>query len=328
MESFSTAGMPVRRKVHFWNEINSDTFAEMDVVPGDRDAFQGYLRRDVVGPVSLADVCSTGGTINHTRAHVSRSAVQRYVLMLSISGGFRIALDDRPDFALRVGESCLLDHTRPFQLSFQEVARTFCVVLPHPFLCDIVPELQRVSGVPIRATNPMSRMLILLLQNLNREMEQDRTHALTPAYARSLAGFIAGACSEVIDVAEPSVLEARKRCIRQYIDEALHDPELNPSAIAEHFGISARYLRLIFESGSEPVSAYIQRRRLERCARLLRDPSWDRQTITDIAFRSGFNNATYFGYAFKKRFGVTPRDYRRTMAVERQMADELTRIDS
>jgi AraC family transcriptional regulator, positive regulator of tynA and feaB len=41
------------------------------------------------------------------------------------------------------------------------------------------------------------------------------------------------------------------------------------------------------------------------------DRGWAGQTITEIAFRHGFNNLTHFGCAFRKRFGVAPRDYRR-----------------
>jgi AraC-like DNA-binding protein len=55
------------------------------------------------------------------------------------------------------------------------------------------------------------------------------------------------------------------------------------------------------------------RRRLERCATLLHDPHWLSRSITDIAFRNGFNNMTHFGYAFKKHFGSTPREYRATI---------------
>jgi AraC-like DNA-binding protein len=80
--------------------------------------------------------------------------------------------------------------------------------------------------------------------------------------------------------ADRSILESRKLRIKRYIEEQLHDPLLRPATVAQHFGISTRYLRLMFESDREPLSAYLLRRRLERCAR------------------------------FRKRFGVTPRDYR------------------
>ena len=62
--------------------------------------------------------------------------------------------------------------------------------------------------------------------------------------------------------------------------------------------------------GGESFSAYLLRRRLERCADLLRDAAWQGRSITDIAFRNGFNNATHFGHAFRLRYGMTPSEYR------------------
>jgi AraC-like DNA-binding protein len=162
----------------------------------------------------------------------------------------------------------------------------------------------------MRPVNSTSRMLSMLLQQLSHELEADRTRTMTPAFAQCLTGFVATAYSEAVEPADSSVLQSRKLRIKHYIEEQLHDPLLRPAEIARRFGISTRYLRLMFESDHEPLSAYLLRRRLERCARLLRDPAWHGQTITDIALRNGFNNLTYFGSAFRKRFGVTPRDYR------------------
>jgi AraC-like DNA-binding protein len=68
----------------------------------------------------------------------------------------------------------------------------------------------------------------------------------------------------------------------------------------------------LFESEDERPSAYVMRRRLENSARLLRGASWRGRTVTDIALRNGFNNVSHFGFAFKRRFGMTPRDYRVT----------------
>ena len=51
--------------------------------------------------------------------------------------------------------------------------------------------------------------------------------------------------------------------------------------------------------------------RLERCAEWLRQPSWRDISITQIAFRAGFNNATHFGHVFRERYGVAPREWRR-----------------
>jgi AraC-like DNA-binding protein len=98
----------------------------------------------------------------------------------------------------------------------------------------------------------------------------------------------------------------------RYIEDHLRDPELSPAKVAKGLRISPRYLRTVFARSGEKVSAYIMRRRLEECAKQIRNPSWAGHTLTEIAFAWGFNSAAHFTRAFHDHFGVTPRDYRRT----------------
>ena len=62
----------------------------------------------------------------------------------------------------------------------------------------------------------------------------------------------------------------------------------------------------------ETVKGYVQRVRLERSAiRLL----LHRAPVLDVGLDSGFRNHETFCRAFKKRFGVSPRSYRRSLPV-------------
>lgn len=309
MESFSTTGVPLRRKISYWNEISSQTFAAMQVVPRDRDQFEGRLDRETAGPLALAEVRSSAGSVHHPGA-ASLTGDPRYVLAIPIEGGFQVAHDRRASFDLRVGEFCLLDEARPYRLAHDKFARTFCVVLSGRLLGSLIPDAPRFGGMIMRPVTPVCRMLVNLLQDLSGEFARHRTEKLTPWFANVLTSFIAAAYSEVTGVGEQSTREGRKQLIRSHVEGRLTDPQLRAGSVARHFGISERYLRLLFESDGEPLSAYILRRRLENCARLLGDARWRGATITDVALRNGFNNVTHFGYAFKQRFGMTPRDYR------------------
>jgi AraC-like DNA-binding protein len=62
----------------------------------------------------------------------------------------------------------------------------------------------------------------------------------------------------------------------------------------------------------EKVSSYILRRRLEECARQMCNPAWNGHTLIEIAFSWGFNSAAHFTRCFRDRYGVAPRDYRRS----------------
>ena len=61
-------------------------------------------------------------------------------------------------------------------------------------------------------------------------------------------------------------------------------------------------------SNASPI-AYLNLSRLDAAARLLNE--MPRRRITDIALDCGFQSSQYFAYQFHRRFGTTPREYRR-----------------
>ena len=52
---------------------------------------------------------------------------------------------------------------------------------------------------------------------------------------------------------------------------------------------------------------YLNQYRLEMASRQLTETELP---VTSIALESGFNNISYFNRVFKKKFGVTPKEYR------------------
>jgi AraC-like DNA-binding protein len=80
--------------------------------------------------------------------------------------------------------------------------------------------------------------------------------------------------------------------------------------VARSCRITPRYLHHLFAGSEETVGRYLLRRRLEECARALVVPVQLGRTVAEIAFDHGFNSPTHFGRVFRRRFGVTPREYR------------------
>ena len=56
------------------------------------------------------------------------------------------------------------------------------------------------------------------------------------------------------------------------------------------------------------VGAYLRNLRLEQAARALADSM---STIADIAAQAGFYDQSHFTRTFKRKFGLTPQEYRR-----------------
>ncbi|MBE1441544.1 AraC-like DNA-binding protein/mannose-6-phosphate isomerase-like protein (cupin superfamily) [Paenibacillus sp. OAS669] len=93
----------------------------------------------------------------------------------------------------------------------------------------------------------------------------------------------------------------------QFINDNYMEP-LTLDIVAERVQISSRQLQRIFrEHTGSTFSEYIEQLRLTHiCSEL----SLSTETIDQIAFRNGFSSSNYLHYVFKKKFGITPMQYR------------------
>ena len=110
--------------------------------------------------------------------------------------------------------------------------------------------------------------------------------------------------------------EARRLAVAEYIERNLTEPDLDVQSIAAALGCSTRALHKLFKGDVRTIARQIWEQRLERSRSRLVDPALREQSITDIAHYCGFCDSQHFSRAFKRRFGTTPRECRRTMAYE------------
>jgi len=98
---------------------------------------------------------------------------------------------------------------------------------------------------------------------------------------------------------------------RRYFDSA--PPEsLSMVEAAKTAGLSEyHFMRLFREVVGIPPAEYIQNRRLSDAERLLETT---KMGIAEIAFECGYQNASAFGRAFKRRTGKSPGQYRTAAA--------------
>ncbi len=113
--------------------------------------------------------------------------------------------------------------------------------------------------------------------------------------------------------------------IFQTIEMRLSDPDLNYQQVAAEHGISPRYLQKLFESIDDSFGHYVKLRRLERCRLDLRSPLHAQKSISDILFQWGFNDSASFSRAFREQYGISPREYRKTVPQEDSEASENLR---
>lgn len=114
--------------------------------------------------------------------------------------------------------------------------------------------------------------------------------------------------SNTLAVADPEIA-AVLAFIRQHATEGIDVNRVLCAVPISRRSLEMRFRRLL---GRSPKSE-INRVQIEAAKALL---ATSRLQISEVAFRSGFNNQTRFGVAFKRMMGVTPTRYRKMFALD------------
>ena len=113
-------------------------------------------------------------------------------------------------------------------------------------------------------------------------------------------------------VTEYVMTENDKRFINDidiYIRDNMGDPETTVESMSSHLCISRvqLYKRMVSLTGTTP-SEYLRAKRIHRAEELLCTGEF---TVSEIAYKVGFNNPRYFSKYFQDEYGVTPSQYKK-----------------
>lgn len=118
---------------------------------------------------------------------------------------------------------------------------------------------------------------------------------------------VAGCGAPAVATAGPSRAAARLRAAQEYMVEHI-ETELTLAEIAGAACVSVSTLQRLFrEQMGMPVWEYVRRLRLDHARRFLERGEG---SVTEAAFRAGYNSPANFATAFKRAFGVSPSQCR------------------
>ncbi|MGI5088988.1 helix-turn-helix domain-containing protein [Treponema sp. OMZ 805] len=98
--------------------------------------------------------------------------------------------------------------------------------------------------------------------------------------------------------------------IAEYIEQSYANPLLNLSQMAQDFGMTENFLYYFFRTRMQKSFAqYLEDKRLEKAQALITEDT--KASLTVLAERCGYANTQTFRRAFKKRYGLTPSEFKR-----------------
>ena len=310
VRTFTTEGMAGGRRIEFWNEVVCNTFTPLTVnAPG--EDFNGRMRHLELADIRLAVADSTPAIVTHSRAQASRCQDAYFMLHLQLSGSSFNQQTGR-EATLSPGCLTLFDSTRPYSVAFSHPTSILVARIPRSLMREYVTCPEALTLIPLSSSNPAIWLAARFMRDLWRKSAAVASQPSARHINEGLMNLIAAAYASTRDAkveGSPHAAVVRIRLL-EHIESNLRNPELTPAVIARMGHVSTRYLHLLFEQQGESVRRYVQRRRLEECARVLRDRLRNSKSVTEIACEQGFNSTSQFCRAFREHYGVTPTEYR------------------
>lgn len=311
IESFTTVGLaPVRRR-YFWDEVISRVFIPLNSKPAFPNEFNAQLQCTQFGALSLARASSSPASVFHNSTSARLTHEQVFLLHLQAQGS-SVNRQDGRQAVLRKGDFTLCDSTRPYSVSFDADNDMLVLRITAQQLRERMVGPENFTAQRICGSSGIGAVVSQLLRQLWVESERGlETRIIDRLSGNFLDLLVTALCAQRPQRAQESArTNAQRLRIRHFIEDHLFDSDLDANTIAAASHISPRYVHILLRAQGESAGEYILRRRLEESARRLKDPAHQPRSVMEIGFDCGFTDASYFGRCFRKRFGMTPREYR------------------
>jgi len=295
---------PVRERFGFWREGARHLLGAVAEAPQDHQNFSGRAFIRSSGPFRFITSESTGFRAGWGRADGPH--VDYYTILLQLSGQ-TIATRGDEAVALKAGDIGFCDGRRR-RLSARFAGRYAIAILPHAMLERRAPWLR---------TGPLAKLgpSVRFSENV-RQLMMELTSSDVPL-SESQAGLLVDSFCNLLALASAEDLPPRRmqgelqmEALLAFCRRNLGDAELSPQQAADHLGISVRTLHARFRETGRSFGRWLLESRLEACGAALRDPGQRTLNISEIAWRWGFNDLSYFNRAFRAQFDMTPREWR------------------
>ena len=237
-----------------------------------------------------------------------------HYLIHFIRKGCGVMSDMQNEYAVRENQCFLIcpgrmslyeaDHDAPWEY--------YWLGFDGPWGEEVLAEMQMDAARPV-ANLGDSRALFGLLDRMTRAIGPHGNYLILSGLMFEVLDILRSARGTCEGASPATHLTAQNRG-RKLVESIMTMVEnsfgerLNISEIAKNLGYSRSYMTELFhrETGVS-ISQYITEYRLQRANMMLRDPS---RSIQQIAFVCGYSDPLFFSRMFKKRFGVSPRQFR------------------
>jgi AraC-like DNA-binding protein len=209
----------------------------------------------------------------------------------------------------------LYDSTRPYQLLFDQDFEQYVLSLPGSILRNRLHNAEDMTACKITsAQSGTARLLSHMVSELT-DCPPSGGPSVDTSLADSLVSILVAALAENLGglPLQDNTGSVRRDRIKAYVLENLRDPQLNIGKIAKRLDLTPSTVHRAWEGEANSLTSWIWSMRLQGAEQDLRQLAHQHRTITEIAYHWGFSSSAHFSRAFRRHFGVPPKEVRENM---------------
>ena len=300
--TLETAKVSWRDRVALWSDALTTVCGPLqtDTLGATLDATMTF---GPIGRLQIGHIAASRHRIGLTpaQARAERHPVAKVIIQTE---GVSVYEQHGECVTLTPGDGLIYDVSQPHVITSTETTEHFVVTVPHDLLVGRGIRLDRLSAQRFSARTGVGRLAADLVHSTFGELA-----TISPECEDDLAASLLSLMFLPLPTETSHASDALRHRIEGYIRDQIRDPELTIDKIASALRCSKRYLHMAFAASDRSIADHIWTTRLDGCRSDLERHA-DR-TISEIAFAWGFSSSAHFSRSFRKRFGVTPSEFRR-----------------
>lgn len=307
-----TAALPSAARLPLWREVFAQGMLQVDLEPLEEAPFEVDAVLRALPGVRTLSCTSSPFHMRRTQQIVARSN-DDFGLVVNLGRKARVSQLGR-EVELRPGEAAPITNTE--RASFMHAgSRHVGIIAPRAALAPLARHLEPAAARVIPRSNEALRLLVGYVRALHAEalsLAPPLAH-LTARHVHELFALAIGPTREGAALAAPGGLRAaRLHAMQSYIAAHAGAAGLSVVQIARRHAVTPRYVQMLFHEEGTTFTQFVEGERLSRACLLLSDARYAHLTIGAIAFEAGFGDLSHFNRRFRRRYGTTPSDFRRT----------------
>ncbi len=309
--AYTYSGGPHGRHYEVFREEVCRTFGQLDIEPSVSDHLDCGVEIVQLGLLSMGAARGSSGRFLRSRAMLS-DGCDDFVLISAMADKI-VADQNGASVELRRADMCLLEMSAYGGVGFDHGNHFTAIRIPRRELLSLCPVAEDLLIKPLRH-EPGIRTLIQRYYSLSAAAADSLDAEAQQVTARHMVDLIALLLRSGGEDAKPAfqggAATARLQLIQSQVSANLHDPGLNIISVAARNHLSPKQVQRLFERTGMTFAEFVLEQRLLNARRLLGNPGGREQKIAAVAYTAGFGDLSYFNRVFRRRFGMTPSEWR------------------